>query len=65
MPDDEPDVPAPALPDVERPPTEEVLDGVPSEADVIAAAASAEEIIGEQPSVDELLGRSRKDAEAG
>jgi hypothetical protein len=53
-------VPPPAkLPEVESPPPEEVLDAVESKDDVIERAQAPEEIVGEQPSVDELLGPDR------
>lgn len=41
--------PAPKLPEVDSPPADDVLDGVPSK----------EEVVEEQPSVDEILGRDR------
>jgi hypothetical protein len=49
--------PAPALPALESPPLEDVLNGLPSKEQVIESAPSADEIVGEQPSVDQLLGR--------
>lgn len=51
--------PAPKLPDVESPPAESVLDGVPSKEEIIEKAQSAEEIVQQQPQVDELLRRKR------
>lgn len=48
---------APALPDVESPPPEEVIEGVPSTEEIIEHAESAEEILRQQPDVDELLRR--------
>lgn len=51
--------PVPNLPEVESPPTEDVLDDVPSKEDVVEQAQPAEEIVDEQPSVDDLLGRDR------
>lgn len=63
MDDDEPDLStppppeAPSLPGVRSPPPEEVLDSVPSKEEVIGGASTARDIVGEQPSVDELLGR--------
>jgi hypothetical protein len=48
---------APALPDVESPPPEDVLDGVPSTEEIIGHAQSAEEIVHEQPSVEDVLRR--------
>ena len=52
--------PAPALPEVESPPPEEVLDGAPSTDEVVAQAQSADDVVAEQPSVDEILGRDRR-----
>jgi hypothetical protein len=53
---DDPKVPsAPALPDVESPPPEDVIEDVPSTEDIIEQAQSAEEIVQQQPDVDELL----------
>lgn len=63
--DDEPDLStppapeAPSLPEVHSPPPDEVLDSAPSKEDVIGGASSARDIVDEQPSVDELLGRDR------
>jgi hypothetical protein len=51
--------PAPALPDVDSPPAEDVLEGVPSTDEIIEHAQSAEEILKQQPGVDELLDRRR------
>ena len=52
-----PQVPsAPALPDVDSPPPEDVLDGAPSVGDIIGKARRSEEIIEEQPSRDDLVG---------
>jgi hypothetical protein len=48
---------APKLPDVESPPPEEMLDGVPSPEEVVEQARTVDEVIDEQPSVDEILGR--------
>jgi hypothetical protein len=50
---------APALPDVDSPPREDVLDGVPSTEEIIEHADSAEEILGQQPSVEDVLQRRR------
>lgn len=47
----------PGLPEVDSPPAEEVLDGVPSADEVVEAAQPAEDIVAEQPSVDDLLRR--------
>ncbi len=47
----------PKLPDVESPPAEDVLDGVPSTEEIIEHAQPAEEIVEQQPSVDELVPR--------
>ena len=47
---------APKLPDVDSPPPEGVLDGVPSKEEVVEQASTADEVIDEQPSVDEILG---------
>ena len=56
-----PGVPPPAkLPDVDSPPRDDVLDGVPSKEEVVEDAQSADEIVREQPSVDELLGDDRR-----
>jgi hypothetical protein len=49
--------PAPALPDVDSPPPEEVLEAVPSTDEIIDTAQSAEEILEQQPGVDELVRR--------
>jgi hypothetical protein len=57
MPERQP--PAPKLPDVDSPPTEDVLHGVPSKEEIIEDAKSAEEIVEQQPSPAELLGRDR------
>jgi len=57
----QPGVPAPpALPEVVSPPTEEVLDSVPSRDDVVDKARTAAEIVREQPSVDDILGPDRR-----
>jgi hypothetical protein len=50
---------APTLPDVESPPPEDVLDGVPSTEEIIEHAQSAEEIVQQQPSVVDVLRRRR------
>jgi hypothetical protein len=47
----------PKLPDVESPPAEDVLAGVPSKEEVVEHAESADEVVKQQPSVDEILGR--------
>ena len=52
----------PQLPEVESPPPEDVLAGVPSKEEIIDEARSAEKVIEQQPSVDELLGRDRPGA---
>jgi hypothetical protein len=52
--------PTPKLPDIDSPPAENVLDGVPSKEEVVKNAVSAEEIVAGQPSVDELLGRDSR-----
>ena len=49
----------PALPEVDSPPAEDVLDGVPSKEEVVEDAHSADEIVAAQPTVDELLGPDR------
>jgi hypothetical protein len=49
----------PKLPDVESPPPEHVLDGVPSKEEVVEHAQPAEEVVDGQPSVDEILGHDR------
>ncbi len=51
--------PPPKLPEVDSPPAADVLDGVPSKDEVVEDARTADEIVAEQPSVDELLGGSR------
>jgi hypothetical protein len=54
------DVPAaPKLPEVDSPPADDVLDGVPSKEQVVDDAESADDVIAGQPSVDEILGRDR------
>ena len=52
--------PSPDLPAVHSPPTEEVLDSVPSKEDVVAEAQSAADIVRDQPSVDDILGPDRR-----
>ncbi|MGN6168377.1 MAG: hypothetical protein ACTHQQ_09430, partial [Solirubrobacteraceae bacterium] len=47
----------PKLPEVDSPPSEDVLEGVPSTEEIIEHAQAAEDIIKEQPSPDELLDR--------
>lgn len=55
-----PAVPPPSpLPQLDSPPPEDVLRGVPSQEEVVKRAQTADEIIGAQQSVDELLGRDR------
>ena len=49
----------PKLPEIDSPPPEDVLKGVPSTDEIIDHAESAEDIVGQQPSVDELLRRRR------
>jgi len=51
--------PLPKLPDVESPPPEDVLDDVPPKEELLKLARSADEIVDEQPSVEELLDRDR------
>jgi hypothetical protein len=51
--------PPPALPEVESPGREEVLESVPSKEDVVANAETAEEIVRRQPGVEDILGRGR------
>jgi hypothetical protein len=58
-PKDPPNSAAPTLPDVDSPPPEDVLDGVPSTEEIIEHAQSAEEIVHQQPSVDDVLRRRR------
>jgi hypothetical protein len=56
----DPPVPAtPALPDVESPAPEEVLERMPSKEEIIEQTQSSEEIVHQQPSVDEVLRRRR------
>lgn len=57
QPNDAPVPAAPALPDVDSPPREDVLDGVPSTEEIVEHAQSAEEIVDQQPSVDDVLRR--------
>ncbi|MBV8955674.1 MAG: hypothetical protein JO179_16165 [Solirubrobacterales bacterium] len=45
----------PTLPDVDSPPPEDVLDGVPSTEQIIEAAEPADAIVEQQPSPEELL----------
>jgi hypothetical protein len=55
------DVPAaPKLPEVESPPPEDVLDDVPSTAEIVERAQSAGEVVEGQPSVAEILGTERR-----
>jgi len=58
---DQPKVPpssvAPKLPDIDSPPKEDVLEGVPSTEEIVEHAQSAEEIVDQQPSVDDVLRR--------
>lgn len=49
----------PALPGVDSPPAEDVLDSAPSKEEVVDGAPSPEEIVRGQPSVDEILGSDR------
>jgi hypothetical protein len=49
----------PTLPEVDSPPAEDVLEGVPSTDEIIEHAQTADEIVSEQPSVDDLLGGQR------
>jgi hypothetical protein len=51
---------APKLPEVESPPPEDVLDGVPSKEEIVEQAETAEKIVEEQPSPEQLLGRDRR-----
>ncbi len=57
QPEDPPGGAAPALPDVESPPPEDVLEGVPSTEEIIEHAQSAAEIVDQQPTVDDILRR--------
>ncbi|HEY8582599.1 MAG TPA: hypothetical protein VIL49_06615 [Capillimicrobium sp.] len=47
---------APSLPEVDSPPTEDILDGAPSVDEVIRDAQPAEQIVADQPGRDELVG---------
>jgi hypothetical protein len=47
----------PALPEVESPPREDLVEGVPSPEAIIEEGESAQEIVGQQPGVDELWRR--------
>jgi hypothetical protein len=47
--------PPPDLPEVRSPATEEVLDSVPSRHEVVDEARPADEIVRDQPSVDDIL----------
>lgn len=60
QPDPAPLPEAPALPEVDSPPPEEVLKQAPSTDEIVKRAESAEEIVGQQQSVDELLHRRRE-----
>ncbi|MBV9465915.1 MAG: hypothetical protein JO206_09810 [Solirubrobacterales bacterium] len=51
--------PAPRLPDVDSPPAADVLAGVPSKEELIDNTESAEQVVEQQPSVEELLGPER------
>jgi hypothetical protein len=51
--------PPPTLPEVESPPLEDVIDGVPSKEEVVENAETADDIIRQQPSVEEILGSDR------
>ena len=55
-----PGVQPPSLPEVDSPPSEDVLAGVPSKEEVVEDAQSPDEIIAAQPSVDDLLGPDRR-----
>ncbi len=60
MPDSEPrhDAPVPAppvLPEVDSPPTEAVLEPVPSTQEIIENTQTAEEILQQQPGVNEVV----------
>jgi hypothetical protein len=55
--EDGPPPSAPALPDIDSPPPEAVLEDVPSPEEIIERAESAEDIVKQQPDVDELLRR--------
>jgi hypothetical protein len=57
LPTDPPASAAPSLPNVDSPPREDVLDGVPSTDEIIEHAQSAEDIVDQQPSVDDVLRR--------
>jgi hypothetical protein len=50
----------PRLPGVHSPSPEAVLDSVPSTAEVVANAKTADDIVAGQPSVDDLLGPNRR-----
>lgn len=50
----------PNLPDVDSPPPEDVLDGVPSTDEIIEHAQPAEKIVEQQPSVEELVPERRQ-----
>jgi hypothetical protein len=50
----------PSLPAVHSPSPEVVLDSVPSTAEVVANAKTADDIVAGQPSVDDLLGPNRR-----
>ena len=55
-----PEVPTPPkLPDVESPAAEDVLDGVPPREKIVEQTQPSDEIIAEQPGVDELVDRDR------
>lgn len=50
----------PNLRDVDSPPREDVLDGVPSTDEIIERAQPAEKIVEQQPSVEELVPQRRR-----
>ncbi len=59
MPDVAPPDCTPPLTDVDSPPAEDLLDGVPSTEEIIERAQTAGEIVRAQPSPDEILHRRR------
>lgn len=59
-PDDSTVPPTPALPEVDSPPAQDVLEGTPSTHEIIEQAQSVEEIVQQQPDTDELLRRRHR-----
>jgi hypothetical protein len=49
--------PPPKLPEIDRPSTDEVLEGAPSTDEIVDAVPAPAEISEERPGLDEILGR--------